>query len=255
MQRNKVIAGNWKMHKTATESVEFVKGLQSKQLENGYVRIILCAPFTSLFHMNEQIGTSPVGLGAQNMHYEESGAYTGEIAPGMLEEAGVDYVILGHSERRQYYNETSEGVGKKTEVALTHGIKPIICIGETLDQREAGQVEDVLDQQLTGAFASVKEDQLDNLMIAYEPVWAIGTGVTATPEQAVEAHQIIRRWLDSRYSDGVGEQVPILYGGSMKPANAEELLVNEDIDGWLIGGASLQVTSFYELIEIARGLS
>ena len=255
MQRKKVIAGNWKMHKTVEESTAFVRELQSKELENGTVRIILCAPFTSLFHMSEQIGESPVGLGAQNMHYEESGAYTGEIAPGMLKAVGAEYVILGHSERRQYYDETDEGVGKKAVSALSHNLRPIICIGETLEQREAGQVEEILDRQLTGAFHDLASDQLDQIMIAYEPVWAIGTGVTATPDQAVEAHQVVRRWLDDQYDAGTGEQVTVLYGGSMKPANAQELLENDDIDGGLIGGASLQVSSFYELIEIARGLS
>jgi len=254
MQRRKVIAGNWKMHKTAEESTRFVRELTTHQLENADVGIILCAPFTSLYHMSELVEGTPVGLGAQNVHWEESGAFTGEIAPAMLTAVGTEYVIIGHSERRQYYGETNKSVGKKADAALEHGLKPIICIGETLEQREADQVKTVIEEQLSGAFDGMEAAQPEEIMIAYEPVWAIGTGVNATPEQAVEAHQLIREWLDQRFGEGAGAAMTVLYGGSMKPANAESLLENSDIDGGLIGGASLQVDSFYELIQIASRL-
>ncbi|MCF7802790.1 MAG: triose-phosphate isomerase [Candidatus Marinimicrobia bacterium] len=256
MQRNKVIAGNWKMHKTVPESVEFVNNLKNKLLDDSPVDVILCAPFVSLFQMNETRAGSNIGLGAENMYWEESGAYTGEISPEMLVSTGCDYVILGHSERRQIFSETNETVGKKVRAALKHDLKPIVCIGETLEEREANRVEEVLDQQLSGAIENLTgQNQIDEIILAYEPVWAIGTGVNATPDQAVEAHQFIRGWLDSNIQDGAGQQMTILYGGSMKPANAQSLLENSDIDGGLIGGASLDVEKFSELVSIATDLS
>ena len=255
MQRKKVIAGNWKMHKTVEESIQFVNALQNKILDNNTVGGVFGAPFTSLFQMNEALTGDSVGLGAQNMHYEEEGAFTGEISPGMLTSAGCTYVILGHSERRQLFGETNESVGKKVETGLRHGLKPIVCIGETLDEREAGKVETVLDEQLQGALSGIDAAQMQNVIIAYEPVWAIGTGVNATPEQAVEAHQFVRQWLTENIQDGIGEETTVLYGGSMKPANAQSLLQNSDIDGGLIGGASLDVNKFTELVAIATELS
>jgi len=255
MQRKKVIAGNWKMHKTTEEATAFVENLLTKSLNTDVVGVILCVPFTTIAPVSKQLEDKPIGVGAQNMHWEDSGAFTGEIAPAMLNSVDCEYVILGHSERRQYYNETNETVGKKAVAALNHNLKPIICIGESLEQREAGKVEDVLTAQLKGAFEQVDTEQLSNVTIAYEPVWAIGTGVNATPEQAVEAHQLIRRWLDSRYGAGTGAQMTVLYGGSMKPANAESLLKNEDIDGGLIGGASLKEDPFAELVAIAEEVS
>ncbi len=254
-QRRKVIAGNWKMHKTPQESQSFVENLLRKSLNTDTVDVILCIPFTSLKQVGEMLENQPVGTGAQNMHWEAEGAFTGEISPAMLQSTGCEFVIIGHSERRQYYAETDESVGKKVHSALEHNLKPIVCIGESLDQREAGQVEEVLDRQLSGAFAGLRKAQLEDVTIAYEPVWAIGTGVNATPEQAVEAHQFIREWLDNSFGAGTGEATTVLYGGSMKPANAASLLEHADIDGGLIGGASLQVESFTELVSIAAGVS
>jgi len=254
-QRKKVIAGNWKMHKSPEESKEFVEGLLSKLLDKESVGVILCVPFTSLFHISELLKDEPVGFGAQNMHWEEQGAYTGEISPVMLNSTGCEYVTLGHSERRQYYNETDETVGKKVHSALEHNLKPIVCIGESLEQREADKVEEVLSRQLSGGLGDLSEDQMSEVIVAYEPVWAIGTGVNATPEQAVEAHKFIRTWLDENIASGVGQSTTVLYGGSMKPANAETLLTNDDIDGGLIGGASLKVDSFVELVSIAKNIS
>ncbi len=254
-QRKKVIAGNWKMHKTPEESKEFVEGLKSKLLDTDSVGVILCVPYTSLFHISELVNGESIGFGAQNMHWEEQGAYTGEISPTMLNSIGCEYVIIGHSERRQYYNETDETVGKKVHSALDHDLKPIVCIGESLEQREADKVEDVLSRQLEGGLGELNETQMSEVIVAYEPVWAIGTGVNATPEQAVEAHQFIRTWLDENINDGVGQSTTVLYGGSMKPANADSLLTNDDIDGGLIGGASLKVDSFVELVSIAKNIS
>ncbi|MBS1272057.1 MAG: Bifunctional PGK/TIM [Candidatus Marinimicrobia bacterium] len=255
MQRQKVIAGNWKMHKTVEESTAFGKNFQNKILENSTVGIILCAPFTSLFQIRETLTGNRIGLGAQNMHWEEEGAFTGEIAPAMVKSAGCSYVILGHSERRQLFGETNETVGKKVEAALRHELKPIVCIGETLEERKDGKVETVLDEQMRGALDGIDTAQMQNVTIAYEPVWAIGTGVNATPEQAVEAHQFVRGWLKENIQDGIGQETTVLYGGSMKPANAESLLRNADIDGGLIGGASLDVDKFTELVAIATELS
>ncbi|HKJ67868.1 MAG TPA: triose-phosphate isomerase [bacterium] len=255
MVRRKVIAGNWKMHKTPEESTFFVENLLRKSLNTEIVDVILCVPFTSLAQVSEMLENEPVGWGAQNMHWEEAGAFTGEISPTMLQSTGCEFVILGHSERRQYYAETDETVGNKVRSALEHTLKPIVCIGESLDQREAGKVEEILDRQLSGAFAGLKKEQLETVTIAYEPVWAIGTGVNATPDQAVEAHQFIREWLDTSFGDGTGEATTVLYGGSMKPANAESLLEHAAIDGGLIGGASLQADSFSELVSIAAGVS
>lgn len=255
MQRKKIIAGNWKMHKTVQESEQFVDNLTSKSLNTDKVGIILCVPFTSLSQTGKLLADTPIGVGAQNMHWEEEGAFTGEISPGMLKGVDCEYVILGHSERRQYYAETDESVGKKVQSALAHDLKPIVCIGESLEQRKAGQVEEVLDRQLKGALGQIKSEDLDRITLAYEPVWAIGTGVNATPEQAVEAHQFIRQWLNNFYGDETGAGVSVLYGGSMKPANAESLLENEDIDGGLIGGASLKAEAFAELVSIAAKVS
>lgn len=255
MTRKKVIAGNWKMHKTVQESAQFVKDLRIKVLETKGVDIILCAPFTALFHISELLEDMPVGLGAQNMHWAPEGAYTGEISTAMLKSAGCEFVILGHSERRQYFGETNESVGQKVTAALEASLKSIVCIGETLEQRNAGQVESVLSQQLEGAFSNVTFENMKPVTIAYEPVWAIGTGVNAEPEQAVEAHQFIRGWLNEQFGNNLGETTTILYGGSMKPANAESLLKNDDIDGGLIGGASLDVDKFSQLVSIAEELS
>jgi len=255
MPRKKVIAGNWKMHKTVQESEQFVKNLISKSLNTQKVGVILCVPFTSLFQTSKLLSDAPVGVGAQNMHWEEQGAFTGEISPGMLNAVDCEYVILGHSERRQYYTETDETVGKKVQSALAHDLKPIVCIGESLEQREAGQVEEVLDRQLRGAMDQVEANELERITLAYEPVWAIGTGVNATPEQAVESHRFIRAWLDEAFGEGSGAAMTVLYGGSMKPANAETLLVHDDIDGGLIGGASLKEDAFAELVSIAAKVS
>ncbi|WP_269523836.1 triose-phosphate isomerase [Coraliomargarita parva] len=253
--RKYLIAGNWKMNLNSAEGAELAKdvvGLVGAQTD---VAVCVCPTFTTLESVSKVVNDSNVALGAQNMHFEASGAYTGEISAEMLRHLFCSYVILGHSERRQYFGETDAIVNKKTLVALEANLKPIVCIGETLEEREAGKVNEVIKTQTEGALAGVTADQAENLVIAYEPVWAIGTGKTATPEMAEEVHAEIRCLLAGILGEEAADKVRILYGGSMKPGNAADLLAQKNIDGGLIGGAALKASDFAGIVDAAVELS
>ena len=248
-ERKLIIAGNWKMNKTVAEALDLVEGLKRELANVKEVDIVVCPPFTALPAVSRETLDSNIRLGAQNMSEHNFGAYTGEIAAGMLKEFLVRYVILGHSERRQYQRETDNLVSKKALAAHTASIKPIICVGETLEQREAGQTEDVVAAQVRSSLAGLNKDQMAETIIAYEPVWAFGTGRNATAQQAQEAHAFIRIVLASMFDDVTARRVRIQYGGSVKPANAAELMTQRDVDGALVGGASLEVRSFSDIIR------
>jgi triosephosphate isomerase len=253
--RKYLIAGNWKMNLNSAEGAELAKqvvGMFGQQTE---VTVCVCPTATALESVSKVVTESNVALGAQNMHFEASGAYTGEISAEMLRHLFTSFVILGHSERREYFGETDAIVNKKTLAALSANLKPIVCIGETLDEREAGKVNEVIKTQLEGALVGVTADAADALVIAYEPVWAIGTGKTATPEMAEEVHAEIRCLLAGLFGEEAAEKVRILYGGSMKPGNAPELLAQKNIDGGLIGGAALKASDFGGIVEAAIELS
>jgi triosephosphate isomerase len=250
--RKKVIAGNWKMNKTVIEAIDLANGLKRELYSIDDVDIILCPPFTALDEVAEIVYESNIKLGAQNMHWEASGAFTGEVAGPMLKDLGCQYVVLGHSERRQYFFETNEIVNKKTKAALKMGLLPIVCVGENLDERKTGKTFGVIEDHIKNSLAGLSVEDMLKVIIAYEPVWAIGTGNTATPEQAQEVHKFIRALLVKMYSTEVAEQIIIQYGGSVKPDNTRELMNQEDIDGALVGGASLDVKSFSEIVRQAR---
>lgn len=250
MSRKLIIAANWKMNKGPAATAEFLKELlpESEALAER-CEIVVAPPSVSLAAAAELVKGSVVGLSAQNVSQFDDGAFTGEVSTGMLNELSVEYVILGHSERRSIYGESDEVINAKLKKALAAGLKPIFCIGETLDEREAGQLEDVLRTQVREGLAGLSESEVLNSVVAYEPVWAIGTGVTATPEQAQEAHSFVRSLIGELYGEEVSSQVRIQYGGSVKPGNSAELMSQADIDGALVGGASLEAASFRELIE------
>lgn len=249
--RIKIIAGNWKMNKTAAEAKLLVAGLRELLGDGPWpVEVVVCPPFTALPAVAEAIAGSAIGLGAQNLHPAASGAFTGEISAAMLRELGVRYVIAGHSERRTLFHETDADVNEKAKAALAAGLRPIVCVGETLQERESGRTEAVVTAQVKGSLADIGEG-LARCVVAYEPVWAIGTGLTATPAQAQEVHALIRRLLAGLANGQTANAVRILYGGSMKPGNAAELLAQPDIDGGLIGGASLKADSFAAIVEAA----
>jgi triosephosphate isomerase len=251
MFRKKVIAGNWKMNKTANEAVALTKDIIEEVGRETSVDIVLCPPFTTLSAVAHVLEGQAVKLGAQNMHPEKNGAYTGEVSAEMLRTLYVTHVILGHSERRTYFGETDAFINKKVLAALANELKPILCVGETLAEREAGSTLAVVQRHIEGGLAGVKPEQITTVIIAYEPVWAIGTGKVATTEQAQEVHAYIRDLLTKLYGAALAQKVRILYGGSMKPANAPELLAQKDIDGGLIGGASLESRSFIDLVKAA----
>lgn len=255
MMRKFIIAGNWKMNKTGAEATELASALKSLTEKADKVDVVICPPTPALVPAKTAIAGSKIGLGAQNMYWEDSGAFTGEVAASMLLDAGCQFVILGHSERRQFFGETNQTVNKKIKKALESGLTPIFCIGENLDQRNAGTTEKVVQKQVLEGLEGISADEAGKIIIAYEPVWAIGTGVTATPQQAQAVHQFIRKLLAEKYNHQLAEQIRIQYGGSMKSANAEELLKQPDIDGGLIGGAALKADSFMGIIEIAQKLS
>ncbi len=252
MPRTITIAGNWKMNKTATEAVELAKPIIQSIANQSEITVIMCPPFTALHAVSELIANSSTRLGAQNMSDKASGAYTGEISPAMLRDLHVTHVILGHSERRSYYGETDAIVNKKTLAALENSLKPILCVGETLAEREAGKTFAVIKTQLVQGLAEVSASQAENVIIAYEPVWAIGTGKTATPAMAQEVHAFIRQELTGLFGESTAQKIRILYGGSMKPDNADALLSEVDIDGGLIGGASLTAKDFLALVEAGK---
>ena len=249
MSRKPVIAANWKMYKTPSESQGFVDAFLPLIAGHDRDEIALFPSVTSLATVVQAAAGSLVKVGLQNMHFAEEGAYTGETSASMLKAVGATHTLIGHSERRQYFNETDEVVNKKLHTALKHGIHPIVCIGEVLAEREANQTEEVLKFQITAALTGITSEQAAPIVIAYEPVWAIGTGKTATPQMAVEAHQIIRAEVAKLLGDSVANAVRILYGGSVKPENACDLLCQADIDGALVGGASLKPDSFAAIVK------
>jgi triosephosphate isomerase len=248
--RKKIIAANWKMNMTVEEAGSFVKSFLLEVGNENRIDIVLVPAFTAVAKVSELLGNvQNVKLGAQNVYPESSGAFTGEVSPPMLRELFVRFVVLGHSERRTIFKETDAFINRKVKAVHEAQLRPILCIGETLEEREAGHVHDVLRAQLTGSLANISEDQLRETVIAYEPVWAIGTGKTATPEQAQEAHAFVREVLESLSSGETASRMRIQYGGSVKPSNAEELMGQPDIDGALVGGASLDPRSFAEIIK------
>jgi triosephosphate isomerase len=251
--RRMIIAGNWKMYKTIPEAIELANGIKRGfyNLESQDVDIVLCPPFTALAEVSEIISESDIQLGAQDMHWQEEGAFTGEVSPTMLKDAGCKFVIIGHSERRQFFAETNETVNKKIKSALKNDLLPILCVGETLSERESGKTYNVLDDHLRNGLKEITDEEIIKVVIAYEPVWAIGTGKTATPQQAQEAQKYIRDLLIKMYNKAIGDILRIQYGGSVKPGNALELLSQPDIDGALVGGASLDLNSFSEIIKTA----
>ena len=245
--RKPIIAGNWKMNKTIAEAVEFVNEVKDK-VQNDKVEAVICAPFLALKDLKEATKGTNIKIGAQNMHFEESGAFTGEVAPAMLKEIGVDYVVIGHSERREYFNETDEIVNKKVLKALEHGIDPILCCGETLEQRENNETKAVCKVQIEKALQNVSKEDISKVVIAYEPIWAIGTGKTATAEDANDVIAYIREVVAGLYGE-LANDVRIQYGGSVKPANVTEIMNQSDIDGALVGGASLLPNDYVELVN------
>ena len=248
-ERKLLIAGNWKMNKTVAEALDLVQGLRRELAAVKEVDIVVCPPFTALCEVSKAILDSNIRLGAQNMSEHGFGAFTGEIAAGMLKEFSVRFVILGHSERRQYQKETDALIAKKGLAVHAASLKPIVCVGETLEERESGKTEKVLTTQVKGSLAGYTKPQVEETVIAYEPVWAIGTGKTATTEQAQSAHAFIRRTLAGMFDEAASKRVRILYGGSVKPANARELMSQPDVDGALVGGASLEARSFADIIK------
>ncbi|MFQ5840291.1 MAG: triose-phosphate isomerase [Candidatus Methylomirabilales bacterium] len=246
--RTPLIVGNWKMFTTVAEAQALAKGIRGVLAESR-VTVAICPPLTALAAVAKVLMGSGIHLGAQNMHWEEEGPFTGEVSPRMLADAGCRYVILGHSERRQYFAETDWSVNQKVHAALRHALTPIVCVGETLVEREDGRTFQVVGGQVRGALARVRKDSAAGLVLAYEPVWAIGTGRTATPEQAQEVHAFVRKQLAEIWDGASAARVLILYGGSVKADNAAELLAEPDIDGALVGGASLQVESFARIVK------
>ena len=245
--RKPIIAGNWKMHKTIAEALEFVNEVKDR-VNNDKVEAVICAPFTLLKDLKQATKGTNIKIGAQNMHFEEKGAFTGEISPLMLKELDMDYVVIGHSERRQYFNETDETVNKKVLKALEVGIDPILCVGETLEEREAGNTKDVCKVQVEKALENVSKEDLAKVVIAYEPVWAIGTGKTATSEDANDVIAYIREVVANLYGE-LANEVRIQYGGSVKPSNVAEIMNQSDIDGALVGGASLEANDYVQLVN------
>jgi triosephosphate isomerase len=248
-ERKLIIAGNWKMNKTVAEALDLVRGLKLELASIKEVDIVVCPPFTALSEVSKAVLDSNIRLGAQNMSENNVGAYTGEIAAVMLKEFSVRYVILGHSERRQYQKESNELIAKKALAVHAASLKPIICVGETLAEREGGQMEQVLETQVRGSLAGLSKEQMAETVLAYEPVWAIGTGKTATTAQAQEAHAFIRQQLVKNFDETVARRVRIQYGGSVKPSNARELMSQADVDGALVGGAALEARSFADIIK------
>lgn len=249
--RKKIIAGNWKMNMLPNEAIEFIEQL-APMVRNSVAEVILCVPYTDLFYTLLTAQNTNIKIGAQNMHFEEKGAYTGEISAKMLKAIGVEYVILGHSERRQYFNETDESVNKKIKSAFANELKPIVCVGETLEEREKGNAEEIVKTQINLDLKDLTNDQVENTIIAYEPIWAIGTGKTATSEDANHMVKTIRQEIADIYGQNVANRVIIQYGGSVKASNSKELFSTSDIDGALVGGASLKVDEFSNIVNYEK---
>jgi triosephosphate isomerase len=249
MARKKFIAGNWKMNTTVDEAVALAKAVVEKMGKVSDVDIAICPPYISLKSVSDVVKGSSVKLGAQDVHWEAKGAYTGKVSCAMLKSAGVEYVIIGHSEQRQYFHETNETVNKKVKATLAAGLLPIVCVGETLDERKTGKLFSVVEAQTKGAFAGISKADALKCTIAYEPVWAIGTGEVATPQQANEMHAFIRKQMAGLYDGETADKMRIQYGGSMKPDNAKALLALSDVDGGLIGGAALKADDFLGIVK------
>jgi triosephosphate isomerase len=250
--RTPFIAANWKMYKTVHEAVVFVKEFRSMVKDMTAVEIVVAPPFTALHAVAEAARNSPIGVSGQDVHWEREGAFTGEISVGMLKEAGAEYVIIGHSERRRLFHETDDAVNRKLVAALAGKLCPIVCIGETLEEREANQTLAVLDRQIKAGLDGLSGEQVESIVLAYEPVWAIGTGRNATPEQAGEAHAHIRGRLRQWFGGAAAEQCHVIYGGSVKPDNIHDLVTLPDVDGALVGGASLDVRAFFDIVARSR---
>ena len=252
--RRPLIAGNWKMYKTVAEAVALVRALRESLTDRpADCDVLVAPPFTALHSVALALKGSAIHLGAQNMYFEKEGAFTGEVSPGMLKDAGCTHVILGHSERRQHFGETDDGVGRKARAAWDNGLLPILCVGETQAERDSDKTRAVVERQVERALRQLSPDEAAKSVIAYEPVWAVGTGRVATPEQAEEVHAAIRKLVRVSHGDAVAAAVRILYGGSVKPDNAKALIENDDIDGALVGGACLQADSFLKIVRAARG--
>lgn len=247
--RKPIIAGNWKMNKTASEARAFTEEVASKVPSSDQVESVICSPALFLESLVHLTAESQVSIGAQNMHFEENGAFTGETSPAALKDLGVEYVILGHSERRELFNETDEAVNKKTHAAFNHGLVPIVCVGETLEQRENNETKDFVEGQVKAALSGLSDEQVKKTVIAYEPIWAIGTGKSSTAEDANEVCAHVRSVVAAQFSQDVADAVRVQYGGSVKPANIKEYMDQSDIDGALVGGASLEAESFLQLLE------
>ena len=254
--RKFIIAGNWKMYKNIVEAIELANGLKRElfELSSDDIDIVLCPPFTALSEVAEVIANSNIKLGAQDVYWQDEGAFTGEVSPLMLKDAGCQFVIIGHSERRQFFGETNKGVNSKIKAALKHGLTPIVCVGESLKEREADQTFKILDDHIQNGLKDISESEILKLVIAYEPVWAIGTGKTATPAQAQEAQKYIRDLLIKMYNKELASETRIQYGGSVKPENTQELMQQPDVDGALVGGASLKIETFAEIVKKAAGV-
>lgn len=250
--RRKIVAGNWKMYTSKSTATQLAHAVATQSASVSGVEVIVCPPFCWLTTVSIALGSAKVGLGAQNVYPANEGAFTGEVSPTMLRDAGCQYVILGHSERRHGMGETDDFINKKVHAALDAGLSVIFCIGETLEEREGNHTESVLIRQITHGLAGVKVEQLGKLIIAYEPVWAIGTGKTATPQQAQDAHAHIRAEFGAMFTEAAAGQVSILYGGSVKPDNAAELMSQPDVDGALVGGASLKADTFLPIVQAAQ---
>ena len=249
MGRLPFMAGNWKMNKTVGEALDLVRELKASLSGVQGVEVAVAPPYTALYAIHKELVGSSIHLAAQNLYWEEKGAFTGEVSPLMLKEVGCHYVIIGHSERRQFFGETDETVNRRIKAALAQSLKVIFCIGETLKEREEGKTFSVIERQVDGGLRGLGEREMKNMVIAYEPVWAIGTGKTATPEQAEEVHRFIRGRLEKLYSRGVSEEIWIQYGGSVTPENVQELMNQPNIDGALVGGASLKAESFSKIVR------
>lgn len=249
MERMPFMAGNWKMNKTVGEALDLVRQLKASIFGVEGVEVAVAPPFTALYAVRKEIEGTSIHLAAQNLYWEEKGAFTGEVSSLMLKEAGCRYVIIGHSERRQFFGEMDETVNRKIRAALSQGLKVIFCIGETLKEREEGKTFSVMERQVEGGLKNLEVKEMENIVIAYEPVWAIGTGKTATPEQAEEVHRFIRGKIAGLYSRGIAEQLRIQYGGSVTPENIKGLMSQENIDGALVGGASLKAETFSGIVR------
>lgn len=251
--RKVMIAGNWKMHKTVTEAVALVEGLKEEVKAADTVEVVVAPPFTALTVVFRALQGTPFSLAAQNAHYEKEGAYTGEVSAAMLKDAGCRYVIAGHSERREYFGETDAIVNRKVHAVLDAGLSAIFCLGESLQERETGKTFEVVERQVRAGLAGCGEREMERVIIAYEPIWAIGTGKTATPDQANDVHAYIRKLVSEIVHPDTGQATRILYGGSVKPSNAGELMAQPDIDGGLVGGGSLTVESFSGIVAASSG--